>query len=149
MGLPAPAQQRPVVRLVAAHRPDGTPLPHDQCPMALALKEERPIRGAEAVAERPDGTRVPFMAFPTPLYDAAGALVGAVNMLIDLSEHTSAERVERRLISIVELSDDAIISKDLNGVIATWNKGAERLFGYFGGRDRRQADHDHHSRRPK
>ena len=113
------------------YRPDGTPLPHDQCPMALALKEERPIRGAEAVAERPDGTRVPFMAFPTPLYDAAGALVGAVNMLIDLSEHTSAERVERRLISIVESSDDAIISKDLNGVIATWNKGAERLFGYF------------------
>ena len=131
------------------YRPDGTPLPHDQCPMALALKEERPIRGAEAVAERPDGTRVPFMAFPTPLYDASGALVGAVNMLIDLSEHTSAERVERRLISIVKSSDDAIISKDLNGVIATWNKGAERLFGYLAEEIVGQADHDHHSRRPK
>ena len=44
--------------------PDGTPLPHDECPMALALKEKRPIRGVEAVAERPDGTRVPFIPYP-------------------------------------------------------------------------------------
>ncbi len=113
------------------YRPDGTPLPHDQCPMAVALREERPIKGAEAIAERPDGTRVPFMAFPTPLYDATGILVGAVNMLVDLGEHRNAERAAHRLVSIVESSDDAIVSKDLNGLIATWNKGAERLFGYF------------------
>jgi two-component system, chemotaxis family, CheB/CheR fusion protein len=113
------------------YRPNGTPLPHDQCPMAIALKEGRQIRGAEAIAERPDGTRVPFMAFPTPLRDASGAVIGAVNMLVDLTEHKDAERAARRLISIVESSDDAIVSKDLNGVIATWNKGAERLFGYL------------------
>src|SRR6185369_16544428 len=52
--------------------PDGTPLPHDQCPMAVALKEGRAVRGAEAVAERPDGTRVPFIPFPTPLRDSSG-----------------------------------------------------------------------------
>jgi PAS domain S-box-containing protein len=68
------------------YRLDGTPLPHDQCPMATALKQGRSIRGRQAIAERPDGTRVPFMPFPTPLYDASGALVGAVNMLIDISE---------------------------------------------------------------
>jgi PAS domain S-box-containing protein len=77
---------------------DGTPLPHDQCPMAVALKEGRPVRGAEAVAERPDGTRVPFIPFPTPIRDASGAVVGAVNMLVDISAHKKAEEQQRVLI---------------------------------------------------
>jgi PAS domain S-box-containing protein len=76
--------------------PDGRPLPHDQCPMARALKEGRAIHGMEAVAERPDGTRVPFMPYPTPLLDADGTLIGAVNMLVDISERNAAERTLTR-----------------------------------------------------
>jgi PAS domain S-box-containing protein len=110
--------------------PDGRPLPHDQCPMAVAIKEKRQIRGAEAVAERPDGVRAPFLAYPTPLYDKSGALVGAVNTLVDITERKRAELASRQLALIVQSSDDAIVSKDLNGIITTWNRGAELLFGY-------------------
>lgn len=66
----------------------------DQCPMATALRERRPVRGLEAVAERPDGRRVPFLPFPTPLRNSAGELIGAVNMMIDI---TRRKRVERQL----------------------------------------------------
>jgi PAS domain S-box-containing protein len=78
--------------------PDGKPLPHDQCPMAVALKEDRPIRDQEAVAERPDGKRVPFLPFPTPLHDASGKLIGAVNMLVDISERAQAEARQKAMI---------------------------------------------------
>ena len=79
-------------------RPDGAPLPYDQSPMAVALKENKPVRGAEAVAERPDGTRAPFIPYATPLHDASGALIGAVNVLVDISERKQAETAQRMLL---------------------------------------------------
>jgi len=78
--------------------PDGTPLPHDQCPMAIALKEDRPVRGLEVIAERPDGIRVPFIPYPTPLHDESGKLVGAVNMLVDITERKRAEEQQALLV---------------------------------------------------
>ena len=110
--------------------PDGTPMPHDQCPMAVALRENLPIRGAEGVAERPDGSRVPFIPYPTPLHDSTGKTVGAVNMLVDITDRKRAELAQQLLVSIIESSDDAILSKNLYGIITSWNAGAERLFGY-------------------
>lgn len=78
--------------------PDGSPLAHNECPMAIALRENRPIRGAEAVAERPDGARVPFIPYPTPLHDASGNLVGAINMLVDISDRKRAENAQKVLV---------------------------------------------------
>lgn len=80
------------------YTPDGAPLPHDQCPMAVALKEDRAVRGVEAIAERPDGSFVPFIPYPTPLHDADGALIGAINMLVDITERKQAENRQKTLI---------------------------------------------------
>lgn len=77
--------------------PDGRPMDHDQCPMATALREGRSVRGMEAVAERPDGERVPFIPYPTPLHNDTGELVGAVNMMIDISGRKRRERQLRLL----------------------------------------------------
>jgi PAS domain S-box-containing protein len=65
---------------------EGAFLPHAECPMATAIKTARPVRGVSAVAERPDGTRVTFMPYPTPLFAPDGSLRSAVNMLIDVTE---------------------------------------------------------------
>ncbi len=110
--------------------PDGRPLPHDQCPMAVALKEGREVRGVEVIAERPDGTRVRFLPFPTPLRDPSGRLIGAISLLMDITERHDAELESARLAAIVVSSDDAIISKTIDGRVTSWNAGASRIFGY-------------------
>ncbi|MET1029166.1 MAG: PAS domain S-box protein [Dongiaceae bacterium] len=110
--------------------PDGTPLPHDECPTAIALRDKRPSKATEIIVERPNGRRKSVLAFPSPLFDAAGNLSGAVNMLVELGDHAASDEAEQRLATVVESSDDAILTKDLNGIITSWNRGAQRLFGY-------------------
>jgi hypothetical protein len=80
------------------YHPDGRPLPHDECPMAIALKEGRAVN-AEVVAERPDGTRAPLIPYPTPLRDSAGKIVEGVNIVVDVSERKQAETQQRILLA--------------------------------------------------
>jgi PAS domain S-box-containing protein len=83
----------------------GEFLPHDQCFMADAVRERREVRGLTAVAERPDGTRVRFMPFPTPLFAADGTFLGAVNILIDITEPEQADELREQAARCHRLAD--------------------------------------------
>jgi PAS domain S-box-containing protein len=84
---------------------DGRPLAHGECPMAIALKENREVRGWTALAERPDGRRVAFQPYPTPLRDATGRLVGAVNVLVDVTERLAGEQALQASTDALEASN--------------------------------------------
>lgn len=115
------------------YRPDGTPLPHDECPMALALKERRFARGMEAVTERPDGTRILFAAYPTPVFDASGALTGAINMLVDINERNAAEQTllkqAQGLEALNRIAKAISSNLDLERIVQTVTDAATDLSG--------------------
>ncbi len=115
------------------HNTDGTPLPHDQCPMAVALKEKRPVLGCEAVAERPDGQRRTFTPFPTPLFDEEGRLTGAVNMLVDITERKRAEETlresEERFRAIVETTPECVKVVAADGTLLLMNEAGLAMVG--------------------
>ena len=77
-----------------------------------------------------DGTEIPIDDSGAPIRDQAGTSLGTVLVFRDITERRRAEETRHLLASIVESSEDAIISQDLHGVITSWNRGAERLYGY-------------------
>jgi PAS domain S-box-containing protein len=75
---------------------DGTPAAHDNRPLTVAMGEQRPVRGVETTAERPDGSRVAFLPYHTPSFDADGNYTGAVSVLMDITERKEADELFRR-----------------------------------------------------
>ncbi len=65
---------------------EGKFVPHNKCPMAIAINENRPVRGLNVIASRPNGTYYKFKPFPTPICNKKGKLIGALNMLVHMDE---------------------------------------------------------------
>src|SRR5918994_5927192 len=112
----APKLNDPVDRFCGSFKlfsPDGPPITHDQCWMALALKMERAYNRCEIVIERLDGQRVTALAHANPIHDESGNLLGAVNVLVDI---TDRKRAEETLYEIRE-AERRRIARDLHDVV--------------------------------
>jgi len=111
--------------------PDGRLMPHEECPMARALRGEKlKAEDLEIIVERPDGERRHVIAAPRILTNIHGKITGAINSLFDITERKRAETAAMRLAAVVQSSHDAVAAKTLNGIITDWNHSAERIFGY-------------------
>ncbi|MFB2117875.1 PAS domain S-box protein [Parapedobacter sp. 2B3] len=115
---------------IAVYYADGQPMPSEAMPMARAMCGHTDAGGQELIIGRPDGTRRIVLVFPKPMRTDSGKVIGAYSTLVDITEHKQYEEKQTILTEIVQSSDDAIISKNLDGIIMSWNHGAERIFGY-------------------
>ena len=107
----------------------GDRLAHEDCPMAVAIKQKQAVRDSIAIAERPDGTRIAFRPYPTPLFDESGKFTGAVNLLIDVTDeqsealHDQAERCRR----LADATYDRATSKVLGDMASGFDTIAGKL----------------------
>lgn len=112
------------------HTESGDYLPHNQCPMATVIKQGRAIRGVVALAERPDGTRVMFTPYPTPILDANGVMTGAVNLLLDVTDDRQARALDdqaARCRRLAEALSDAQTVATLTAMAAEYEAKAREL----------------------
>jgi PAS domain-containing protein len=111
------------------HTLNDEPLPHDRCPMAIAILEKRAVRGEMAIAMRPDGGRRAFVPYPTPLFDEDGDVIGAINVLVDVSEEQSGALAEQasRCRRLAYAISDRYTAQILRGMADGYERNANAL----------------------
>ena len=114
-------------------KPNGSPLPINECPMAITLKEGRAFVNKELIIERSDGSRSNVLVNPHPEFGINGELTGAINMLFDITEQVKAKTIieesEKRFRQMAELLPQKVWTSDARGYKNYFNK---TLLDYVG-----------------
>ena len=97
---------------------------------SIGVQRGETARHFETVGLTKDGRRVPISVSLSTVVDSQGNLIGTSRIIRDITDQKALEQEAMRLAAIVDSSEDAIASKDLNGIVQTWNRAAERMFGY-------------------
>lgn len=109
---------------------NGNPFPDEELPFRQVMTTRRSVYGVQHAIQWPDGKRVMLMINASPLLGETGEVEGMVAIIEDITERRQAEQARRQLAAIIEFSDDAVIGKNLDNIITSWNAGAERIYGY-------------------
>jgi PAS domain S-box-containing protein len=115
---------KPILTLIPQERQ------HEETMILGKIRAGERLEHYETVRQRKDGTLIDVSITVSPILDENGKVIGASKIARDVSERRRIDAISRHFVAIVESSEDTIISKDLNGIIQSWNKAAERMFGY-------------------
>jgi PAS domain S-box-containing protein len=110
------------------HR-DGSPFPAHDCPGLQVLRKGKSLTNCEDVFIRKDGTFFDVIYSSSPIHEG-NKITGLVVVFRDITEQKRTEAAAMRLTALVRSSHDAVVAKDLNGIITDWNQSAQRIFGY-------------------